>query len=250
MDNGYFALQVTPNVAICEPVIGQFFMLKPGEAIDPLLLRPFSFVDFIISPNDKYPNGLLMFLIGAVGKGTNILKRLAVGNRLSVIGPLGRGFPAVEDDENLLVVAGGIGIASVLGLTKVYHGVSLFYGIRTKEQIPDTEWFKYTEGNYHIASDDGSIGEKGSVLELLERYISQLRKSYSGKIKIYACGPHGMYKAMVRMNLDAEVHVSLETPMACGIGTCLGCAVETVNGLKVVCKDGPVFNLKDIIWDG
>ncbi|MBF0517067.1 MAG: hypothetical protein HQK97_08115 [Nitrospirae bacterium] len=224
-------------------------MIKPGDSIDPLLLRPFSFLSYN-KHGGKHPNGSLVFVIDAIGKGTNILKRLAVGTRLSVIGPLGRGFPPVSGDEKLLVAAGGIGIASVLGLTKVYKGEKFFYGVRTKDQMPDIEWFKYTKGNMHIACDDGSIGDKGSVLELLETHIYQLRQSYSGKIKIYACGPHGMYKAMAKMNLDAEIYVSLETPMACGVGTCLGCAVQTTSGLQMVCKDGPVFNLKEIIWDG
>ncbi|MBF0487315.1 MAG: hypothetical protein HQK98_04070 [Nitrospirae bacterium] len=249
MDNGYFALQVTPDVEISEPDIGQFFMIKTGESIDPLLLRPFSFVDFI-PPNDKYPNGSLMFLIGAVGKGTNILKHLAVGMRLSVIGPLGQGFPPVASDEILFIVAGGIGIASVLGLTNVNPNTPFFYGVRTKELIPDMVWFNYTGINTFTTSDDGSIGFAGSVLELLEKQVSEFKRGCGGKIKIYACGPNGMYRAMAGMNLDADVYVSLETPMACGIGTCLGCAVDTVNGLKMVCKDGPVFNLKDIIWDG
>ncbi|KWT92757.1 hypothetical protein [Candidatus Magnetominusculus xianensis] len=247
LDNRYFALQVTPNVAICETLAGQFFMLKSGEFgeyTDPLLLRPFSLASFI-HPDDTYPNGLLMFLIDAVGKGTNILKRLPVGTRLNIIGPLGRGFPPVADDERLLIAAGGIGIASVLGLNKMYHGVPLFYGVRSRGQM-----IECTNSNIQVASDDGSIGDKGSVLALLERHISQLRQSYSGKIKIYACGPHGMYKAMFKMNLDADVYVALETPMACGVGTCLGCAVETTSGLQMVCKDGPVFNLKDIIWGG
>ncbi|WP_420265444.1 dihydroorotate dehydrogenase electron transfer subunit [Candidatus Magnetominusculus dajiuhuensis] len=224
-------------------------MIGPGEYIDPLLLRPFSLAD-ITPPDDKHPNGSLIFFIRVAGKGTNILKRLTVGTSLSVIGPLGLGFPPVADDEKLLVVAGGIGIASVLGLTKKYQGVPLFYGDRTKGRMLNIEWLEMPEDDIHITTDDGSCGKKCGVLEFLESHISQLRESYTGKIKIYACGPHGMYRAMAGMNLNAEVYVSLETPMACGVGTCLGCAVDTVNGLKMVCKDGPVFNLKDIIWDG
>ncbi|MEO5359212.1 MAG: hypothetical protein H7843_02055 [Nitrospirota bacterium] len=226
-------------------------MLRPGESIDPLLLRPFSLLTFK-SPSGQYPNGTLIFLIDAVGKGTNILKRLAVGTRFSIVGPLGRGFPPVADDEILFVVAGGIGIASVFGLTSVYLNTPFFFGVRTANMMSDLQaiGFNYWGENTFTASDDGSIGSKGSVLELLEKQVSEYKRDCGGKVKIYACGPHAMYKAMVKMNLDADIYVSLETPMACGVGTCLGCAVETTSGLQMVCKDGPVFNLKDIIWGG
>jgi dihydroorotate dehydrogenase electron transfer subunit len=249
IDDRHFILELTPETITDAALAGQFFMLEPGESIDPLLLRPFSLMDST-APGDTHPTGTLIFLIRAAGKGTNILKRLAAGTRLSVLGPLGQGvFPPVADDERLFIVAGGIGIASVFGLVKAYPGVPLFYGVRSKSHLLIPERFEPAAREIHFASDDGSIGRKGSVLELLEKYISQLIKSYSGKIKIYACGPNAMYKKMAEMNLDADIYVSLETPMACGIGTCLGCAVKTAGGLRMVCKDGPVFNLKDIIWN-
>lgn len=213
-------------------------------------MRPFSLADFI-PPNENNPNGSLMFVIHAIGRGTNILRRLPKGTLLTVIGPVGAGFPPVSEGETLIIVAGGIGIASVFGLIFKYPGVPLFYGVRTKELMIDSGLLNYPQDKLHIASDDGSVGDEGSVLDLLERYLERDGAIHSGgRLKIYACGPHSMYKAMAKMALDADVYVSLETPMACGVGTCLGCAVETVGGLQMVCKDGPVFNLKDILLDG
>ncbi|MBF0318840.1 MAG: dihydroorotate dehydrogenase electron transfer subunit [Nitrospirae bacterium] len=249
VDDRHFILELSPGAAVADTLVGQFFMLKPGESIDPLLLRPFSLMGFTV-PGATHPNGTLSFLIRAAGKGTNILKRLPVGTCLTVLGPLGQGFPPIEEGERLIVVAGGIGIASVLGLVKVYQDVPLFYGVRTKGHLLlSPGMLNAISAEIHIASDDGSIGTKGNILELLEAYVFQLRKSFGGNIKIYACGPHAMLRAMAEMSLDAETYISLETPMACGLGTCLGCAVKTAGGIQMVCKDGPVFNIKDITWD-
>ncbi len=216
---------------------GQFCQLKVNDNLIPLLRRPFSIHDV--------EGNFLSFLIEIKSTGTKILSRKKVGDVIDVLGPLGKGFNIEGNFDMAVIVAGGIGVAPFRFLTKQLEGwkkVKTLLGVRNVGQL-------VSEGLKNVlpASDDGSIGFDGNVVQLLER---EVRKGNNDKVKIFACGPTPMFKALKRVTekygLDCEV--SVESNMACGTGLCQGCAVKSAKSEEyfLVCKDGPVFNINDL----
>jgi len=216
---------------------GQFVMVRCGE--ESLLRRPLSIHQ--VDGKDK-----LAILFNVVGKGTEWLAQCKVGDSLDILGSLGNSFSINPASKNLLLVAGGIGIAPLCflaqeSLTKE-HRVTLLYGTANVNRYPlhllppDLELVSSTE--------DGSLGNEGRVTDLLPDFIDRADQ-------IFACGPLPMYKAMAQMPelKNKPVQISLEVRMGCGLGICYGCTVKTKQGLKQVCRDGPVFELDDILWD-
>ncbi len=234
---------------------GQFLFVKVSNTHDPLLRRPLS-VAWVFG-------GQINIVYKVVGRGTALLAGKNEGDKLNVMGPLGKGFthpfPEVNfnkasscsfnDDRKIILVAGGIGIASLISLTKmcVRKNVHLFYGVRTKKEFLSERFLSINRKNITYATEDGSRGYKGFVTEVLEKY---LKKSSNKKNYIYTCGPLEMLRNVVvlanKYNVDGEAN--LEERMACGVGACLGCATETAHGVKMVCKDGPVFSFSDLGW--
>ena len=217
---------------------GQFINVKVSHYFDPLLRRPFSIASVV---DDK-----IQIIFNITGKGTKILADIKPGEKIDIIGPLGKPFNIDDDFELAIIVAGGLGIAPFPFLTKILKqknkSVISFIGARTKSQI-------LLDGleNVNIATDDGSDGFKGNVVEMLRLNIHKFNIS---KFKIFACGPTPMLKSLLKLcdEFDLKCEVSVETPMACGTGLCQGCVVKTRNGgYKLACKDGPVFNTKEII---
>ena len=214
---------------------GQFVNVLVAETGEgPFLRRPFS-----ISRIEKDSIELIFHVVGI---GTNILSRKRIGDWIDVIGPLGQPFHRDAEYDTALLVAGGIGIAPFPFLTedllKRGKRIETFIGYRNAGQI-------FTENlqNVRIATDDGSDGFHGNVIQLLE---SSFIQSNFGKSKIFACGPTLMLNALTelakRKNICCEM--SLEGQMACGFGICQGCAVERSEGAAkyaLVCKDGPAF---------
>jgi dihydroorotate dehydrogenase electron transfer subunit len=225
-------------------VPGQFAMLKVAAGDEPLLRRPIS----IHSVSGK----TVEFLYDVVGKGTEILSGARVGESIDIIGPLGAGFSLVPGPA--IVVAGGIGVAPLFflaqKLVKMKKTVTVLIGGRTKTHVLCAKDFKALGCVVKIATDDGSGGHHGRVTELLEVVLSKPSAMSHEPRAIYACGPHPMLKALaqVAQRKGVSAQVSLETHMACGIGACLGCVVNTVSGFKRVCKEGPVFGAREIIW--
>ena len=225
---------------------GQFVMVRCGQ--DTLLRRPLS-----VHQTDG-DNIALLFAI--VGRGTRWLSQRKQGDSVDIFGPLGNGFSIDPAAKNLLLVAGGIGIAPLRFLADVAvrqkRKVTLIVGAHSAEYLlpisPPIGLFN--EGvlpssiNVVNATEDGSEGFKGMATDLIAAYINH-------GDQIFACGPVGMYRTMAQMPelKDKPVQISLEIMMGCGVGVCYGCTIKTRNGLKQVCKDGPVFDLEDIIWD-
>lgn len=208
---------------------GQFFMLKAWAAGDPLLARPLSICD-----KDEET---ITFLYLVVGKGTDILSKLHESDEVEILGPLGNGFEMVEG-KKVALVAGGIGIAPLLYLARSLNSeVDLYAGFRFDPYFTE-EFEQYTE-NIHIATDDGNTGTKGYVTSIIEDKYDV----------VYVCGPNSMMKAVQDLKLNATVYLSLEAHMACGIGACLGCGIQTIDGVKRVCFEGPVFESKEVIFD-
>jgi len=216
---------------------GQFAMLKaPGV----FLRRPLS-----IAGVNK--DGI-EFIYRVVGAGTRELSLLPRESALDIIAPLGNGYEYDLKNRVPLLVAGGTGIASLrfLALSMPVAGV-LFYGGKTKNDILPLKEIAARGWKILIATEDGSRGHKGFVTDLLKRHIGAGRP---GNMVLYTCGPHGMEKCVSQIAADNNIpgYVSLEEMMACGTGNCQGCAVKTGDSYKMVCSDGPVFNINDICF--
>ena len=193
--------------------------------------------------------GKITVLYEALGTGTKALALKRQGEFLDIIGPLGKGFDLSSRRENKesFLVAGGMGIAPILFLSKLLDPAKtcVIIGARSKNKLLCAGEFSKKGFQVKIATDDGSLGVKGKATVLLEKLISGRPAA-----DIYACGPEPMLKAVAKIagknNLSAQL--SLEAHMACGIGACLGCVVNTTSGLKRVCKEGPVFMADELIW--
>ena len=218
---------------------GQFVMVHCGE--DTVLRRPLS----IHQLNDTK----LALLFSVVGKGTRWLSQRHVGEKIDLLGPLGNGFSVNSDSRNLLLVAGGIGIAPLCFLAQEAasqeRSVTLLLGAPTASQLHPSNLLP-AEVKLVTATEDGTAGKKGMITDFLPDFTN-------GADQVFACGPVAMYQTIAKQSprlLETKsVQVSLEARMGCGVSICYGCTVRTKNGLKQVCQDGPVFDLKDIIWD-
>jgi dihydroorotate dehydrogenase electron transfer subunit len=218
---------------------GQFVMLKCGG--DTFLRRPLS-----IHRLNK-DRGQIAFLFAVVGRGTAWLASVKPGEKLDLLGPLGRGFEMKSDARRLVLVAGGLGLAPLGFLADEAEArgkeVTLLLGAASSRLLCPVEKLPQVS-TCVLSTDDGSTGRKGFVTASLPAYLPQADQ-------VFACGPLPMFRTMSRdaSLKDKDVQVSLEVRMACGLGVCYGCTVRTKAGLRQVCKDGPVFRLQDIIWD-
>lgn len=217
---------------------GQFCNIKVSVSNFPLLRRPFSICDV--------EGESLSFMFNVLGEGTNILAHKKSGESLDILGPLGNGFKIEDDYENAVFVAGGLGSAPFAFLTKKMpenKKLYTFVGARTSGEV-----MTYGMKNVLISTDDGSKGFKGNVVELLEANKTLLDEA---KIKVFACGPTPMLRAVKDfcMKYGYNCEVSTEGAMACGFGICQGCPVEALDkdGYYLVCKDGPVFDIRKVV---
>lgn len=215
---------------------GQFAMLGLGSALlhrDPLLPRPMAVYRGTASA--------LEFRFKVVGRGTRIMAGLAPGAEVSVLGPLGNGFRAPDGPATL--VGGGSGIASLFELAAARSpGLRVLLGGRTREDILGLEDFERLGVSLELATDDGSLGHRGLVTDLLAARAGET---------VYACGPLGMMRRARELAscAGARCLVSLENNMACGFGVCLGCVVKTPAGFRYVCTHGPVFDADSLGWE-
>lgn len=198
------------------------------------LRRPISVCDFT--------NNSVDILYKVLGRGTNDLKDLKKGQELDCLIGLGNGFDLTKAN-NPLLIGGGIGIAPLLALAKSFYksGIkpTLVYGARSKDDIVITDKLqKYT--NLIICTDDGSLGFKGNVINCIKS--SNINFDY-----YYACGPLKMLEYLSKEYPNGSL--SLEARMGCGFGACMGCSIKTTNGPKRVCKEGPVFDASEVIFN-
>jgi dihydroorotate dehydrogenase electron transfer subunit len=234
----------------------QFFMIGiPGS--EALLRRPFSVCGLPGTFEDGSEDGVQV-LIKVVGKGTALLSALKAGAGLNVLGPLGNGFtPPPGPDIKPVVVAGGIGCAPFPALLAELRSHAtrplLFYGAAGREDLPLLDWFREQTAETVVTTDDGSLGRKGLVTEPLQE---ELRSIDPKSVKLYACGPEPMLKAVARLALERGIdcELSLEAHMACGFGACLGCVVPTHHSCgkgidyQRVCMEGPVMKPEALAW--
>ncbi len=249
----------SPDIAVAAQP-GQFITARCGDFT---LRRPLSI--------HQVSSQEIALLFKVTGKGTLWLSQTKKGDRLDILGPLGKGFTIEPKARNLLLVAGGIGIAPIAFLMQrasPQHQITLIHGASTAAQLY-TERCQLTaishqRVKYVPITEDGSLGRKGKATDILPDFLDWADQ-------VYACGPADMYKAMA-LTLSAsplkgeektivgeglvpshnlklkKCQVSLEVRMGCGFGACYSCTINTKKGLKRVCRDGPVFELDDIIW--
>jgi dihydroorotate dehydrogenase electron transfer subunit len=255
--NRYFTSRVKENIALNahhnlitlsmpdaagEPFPGQFYMIEVNRGSDPLLKRAFS---LFRRTSDGFQ---LMYRIK--GRGTTLLKEMKRDDALEVLGPLGNHYPVPSGEQVPLVIAGGIGIASVFPFLHAHQGRAfVFYGARSGDEIFVLDELKGMSREVLISTDDGSMGTKGNIVDVLANYLDGKKTDHSRYV-LYACGPYPMLKAVstVAASKGITAYVSMEESMACGLGACLGCVVKTKTGYKRVCKEGPVFKSEEIVW--
>ena len=222
---------------------GQFVNIRVSNGFAPLLRRPISIHGVA---------GLKVKLVyEVIGQGTQVLAGRKPGELLDVIGPLGKGFvyrkPIKPEKRKNILIAGGMGVAPLVFLAeriKLSKPLVLI-GARTKKQILCVQEFVALGCALKLATDDGSLGFKGRVTDLLKIVLEQ-----TSPRELFSCGPRPMLKAVEQVACEYNIasQLSLEEHMACGIGACLGCVVSTKSGYKRVCKDGPVFSGKELTW--
>lgn len=262
---GIFTLRFRAPELAAGTLPGQFINIRVGSGYEPLLRRPFSVY--------HTQNGSVEIIFNIVGLGTRILAAKRAGEILDVLGPLGQPYKIADEYETGVLVAGGLGVAPLPMITRALlemdRPIITFLGARTSGQIVD----RFLQ-NVYVSTDDGSAGYRGTVVDHL---IEWLRTDKIRRPKIFGCGPTAMLRrlAAVAEEFSVPCEVSLECAMACGFGVCQGCPVERrPEGLRrgvgrgaqpeglydlvedgrtaqrkysLVCKDGPVFNTKEIV---
>lgn len=262
--------------AFANAVPGQFAQfdlsacsIPPAEAIPQnladnacravLLRRPFSFCRIAADSGKTFVD----VIYNVVGPCTLRMTTLKISDKVNVIGPLGNGFSVPKAKKNALLVAGGAGTPPLMHLADTLVGdfsdiaVTVLAGAKSKEDFPfPTNRFAASEPTLLLATDDGSAGFKGFVSDYLAQWLNKNDLINKDTI-IYSCGPEPMLEAVAKIAMHRQIdcRLSLERPMACGIGICQGCAVEckTERGgtvYKMCCTDGPVFDAKDIVFRG
>jgi len=229
---------------------GHFFNIKCGSGPAVFLRRPFS-VHRIKS------GGNIEILYEVIGGATTLLSRKKKGELLDIIGPLGNEFPinsANGNPQTAILVAGGMGVAPLValaeGLSKAQgRGLKIaIVGARTKEEILCGKDFKNLGFKVIITTEDGSEGKKALATTLLKDALSAAKDKR--RATIYTCGPNPMLREIAKIAGRNKVKAfgSFEEHMACGVGNCYGCTIKTNQGYRRVCKDGPVFDLREIAW--
>lgn len=224
---------------------GQFVHALPpvDSGRPPMLRRPFSILNSI---NDEFE-----FVYRVTGEGTSLLSKMQSGDILDVIGPLGNGFINIPDSSGKhILVGGGVGAPPMIALAKYLSAkkfdVELFQGAKDTNDLILNNEMESSNIKYRATTEDGSVGHKGLVLDILPEASEQIAS-------VYACGPIGMLKAINKWRSNAKFpyFVSMENKMACGVGVCLGCNVPTIDGKTIrTCIDGPVINADILDWDG
>lgn len=239
MPEHYLIHVEAPDIA-AESIPGQFITIGCGP--DFILRRPLSIHQ--IDNSDQ-----ISILFAIVGAGTRWLSQRRKGENLDLLGPLGNGFSIMPASNNLLLIAGGRGIAPLVFLSQKAlssgRNVKLLLGSRSKNCLYPMKLLP--EGTETmITTEDGSHGAKGKITDILPEHVDWADQ-------IHACGPLAMYQAIAKQSskwqIKKPVQISLEVRMGCGVGACYACSIKTKNGMKQICRDGPVFNLYDIILE-
>lgn len=242
-----FSIEAKEIANLAKP--GQFLEIRVIENITPLLRRPISIY------NVERENGIVEFIFQVKGKGTELLSKREIGDKIDVLGPLGSGIFKYKEYKNIAIIGGGIGVFPLYELAKnakmEEKSIKTYLGFRNKDFVVLEEKFKKVSNELVITTDDGSYANNGFAINYLKEDIKKEKIDC-----IFACGPMPMLRAVRELSIENKIpcQISLEEKMACGLGVCLGCAVKTNDSTKEnpkyvhVCKNGPVFdaNIVDI----
>ncbi len=240
LNRDIFVMELRCKNSLPEMRPGQFVQVKVEGSPATFLRRPLSVHDA------DYEHNTIRLLVQIAGQGTETLSRLKSGDYVNLIYPLGNSFSMPSENERLLLIGGGCGVAPLLFLGKHLksHGYNpeILLGFRNTDRI--IEYDEYSRlGTVYLTTEDGSKGEKGFITD-----HSGLKDSLFDRI--YCCGPQLMMRRVARYCREKNItcEVSLENLMACGIGACLCCVTDTIRGHLCTCVDGPVFNISDLKW--
>ena len=236
----YSLLKLTHDEPLPEMLPGQFVEVRVDNSPSTFLRRPIS-INFV-----DYEKNEMWLLVAAIGEGTKHLSQLKAGEMLNCVLPLGNGFTMPQSAaQRVLLVGGGVGVAPLLymGAEMKHKGYepTFLLGARSEKDLLEIDLFeKY--GRVCITTEDASKGEQGFVTN-----HSVLNEKFD---MIATCGPKPMMKAVAQYAHKAgiECEASLENMMACGLGACLCCVEKTTEGNICVCKEGPVLNIKKLLW--
>lgn len=241
LSDRHWLMRLRSSSALPEMHPGQFVQVHIDDSPSTYLRRPIS-VNMV-----DYERNEILLLVAAIGEGTRHLVRKKPGDKVNCLLPLGNSFTMPRStNERVLLVGGGVGIAPMLFLGKrlVELGVrpSFLLGARTADELLEKEMFSEL-GDLYLTTEDGSEGEKGYVTN-----HSILKEKQFDRIA--TCGPKPMMMSVARYakQNDIECEVSLENDMACGLGACLCCVEDTTDGHICVCTEGPVLNIKKLLW--
>lgn len=245
--------------------------LKDACQRSPLLRRPFSFSDVTITQDPKGTSAKIQILYCVLGPGSVRMTNLKKNDIISALGPLGNGFSIPDKISHAVLIAGGMGSPPILHLADYLKqnyrkcDVICFVGAKSADDFPFTivmgnlqgfvlQEFDRIRVPSHVATDDGSAGYQGFVTDRARQWLEKNKIDPASTV-IYGCGPEPMLAATALLadNYKLPCQVSMERMMACGIGLCQSCAVEVKTNsadtkYHLCCKDGPVFNAKDVVW--
>jgi dihydroorotate dehydrogenase electron transfer subunit len=224
---------------------GQFVHIRVPHMEDAVLRRPFSVF--------RTDGACLSVLYKEVGRGTHTMKMLQPGDGVSLLGPLGKGFPVEGVTARPVLVAGGYGMAALYMAARELTPGHAFFGGAAEADILCVADFEALGWTVHVTTEDGSLGTQGLVTDALEPWLSE--EGGTGPVEFFACGPNGMLRAVGdrAQRLDSKAWISVDQPMCCGVGACLTCVVKIRRGEDWAwarsCKEGPVFECREIVWE-
>jgi dihydroorotate dehydrogenase electron transfer subunit len=272
VSHNYFKLALDISEAADVPIPGQFYSIRCCERKDPLLRRPFSMHRLISTKGSVY----LEILYQVTGKGTEWLSTRHKGEGLDIIGPFGNGFIIEESVTNIVMVARGIGIAPLYAVGEAFRtrnrvaNIYILMGARIKERVFYEEECKRI-GEVFVYTDDGSRGFPGKAPDFLVDLLE--RKRLPERFSLYACGPADMLRELADISekFGFTGQVALEGHMVCGFGACLCCVCplkpKYINRdnhwekpalqwsedgslvYSLICKDGPIYDIREVDWD-
>ncbi|HET7903197.1 MAG TPA: dihydroorotate dehydrogenase electron transfer subunit [Candidatus Eisenbacteria bacterium] len=253
LTRGNFLLTLRVPRLFSKPQPGQFVHLRLSTNGEPLLRRPYSLEGFF----ERRGVRAVRIYYSVVGRGSKILSGHPKGLELDLIGPLGVGFAPSRKKKTALLVAGGRGVAPLLFLSRRLHEKKrpqvFLFGARSKNELYGVREVK--GGRVHLATDDGSVGYHGSVLDLLAREWKDAGHT-PDTAEIFTCGPHGLLHAVADFARERGIRceASLEGPMACAVGACRGCPIplrpECDQGrYPAMCTEGPVYDATVVDWE-
>lgn len=239
----YSVWDIVSNECIAEKIWkmvlkGDTAGIKPGQFVE--IAVPGYYLRRPISVSDV-DNDRLTIIYKTVGKGTTAMAQMLPGEELDILTCLGNGYDLTKATEEVLLIGGGVGVPPLIYLAKKLREqnkkVHAIIGFNTKNEVFAEEVFEKLGCDVKVCTMDGSYGRQGVVTDVIEMPAPYY----------FACGPMPMLRAIAQ-KVGSNGQMSMEERMGCGVGICVGCSIETKNGVKRVCKEGPVFNVEELTF--